>query len=99
MTQDELVAELRRKVTGRVTSAAYVDRPLITLVIPGRRRPFPAKGFPRAELLCYNSAGGSVWLYDAERLLRAIEKHHPHVVPTGVGKTAPQGVIDLLGNH
>lgn len=72
MTQDELVAELQKKVTGRVNGAAWVHRPMVIVVVPGNKRPFPAKGFPRAELLCLNSKNESVWLYDAERLLKAL---------------------------
>ena len=74
MTQDELVAELQKRIAGQVNGAAWVRRPLVTLVIQGAKRPFPIKGFPRAELLCNNSKGESVWLYDAERLLAALNK-------------------------
>jgi hypothetical protein len=79
MTQDELVAAIKEKLRPpTVHAAAYVKRPLITLVAPGRKRPFPAKGFPRAELLTVTEREDgihSVWLYDAERLLTALNKH------------------------
>lgn len=49
---------------------------LIQLVSPDHKRPFPTKGWPRPEeLLCCNSSGGSVWLYDAKKVLEAVNKH------------------------
>lgn len=74
MTSEELVSALQTKIAGYVNLASYVTRPLITIVVPGRKRPFPAKGFPRAELLTVNSKGEAVWLYDAERLLKSLER-------------------------
>lgn len=47
----------------------------VTLVSPDLRRPLPAKGFPRPTLLCQNSMGTSVWMYDAERLRAAVIKN------------------------
>lgn len=48
---------------------------VVQLVSPDKRTPLPRKGWPRPELLCINSLGQSVWLYDSARLLKALEKN------------------------
>lgn len=57
MTMMELIDACRNSQSGS-----------ITLVSKDKKAPFPRKGFPRAELLCQNSNGETVWLYDAKKL-------------------------------
>lgn len=50
----------------------------IQLVNSTQRAPFPKKGWPRGELLCTSRVSTglqSVWLYDAKKLLDALNKH------------------------
>lgn len=61
MTLDELTAACK------ANSHVY-------LVNTGLRAPFSGKGWPKGTLMCNNSAGNSVWLYDSARLLAALEK-------------------------
>lgn len=49
---------------------------IVQLVSTSQRPPFPRKGWPKGELLCDNiPSGGSVWLYDAVKLLLALDEN------------------------
>lgn len=52
------------------------DKPLVTLVWITGKNPLPRKGWPRPKhLLCENSRGEKVYLYDATNMLAALAAH------------------------
>lgn len=60
--------------------AALKAQPFIQLASKDHHAPFPRKGWPKGELLCHNSEGGSVWMYKSDALLKALEKNGVKVV-------------------
>ncbi len=54
---------------------AVANQGSLALVSQDRSAPFPKKGWPKGELLCVNEAMQSVWRYDAQALLDALERH------------------------
>ena len=72
MTIDELKQACRDAIEKKISSPAGI----VLVNKKGLGRPLPAKGFPRPQLLCQNSRKESVWMYNAEKLLAALEKEH-----------------------
>lgn len=54
---------------------AVANNGSIALVSQDRNAPFPRKGWPKGVLLCVNEVQQSVWHYDAQALLDALECH------------------------
>lgn len=73
MTADELRAACQKSETGSVM-----------LVNSTAAAPFHGKGWPRGSLLCINPQGQGVWMYDAKRLLAALDKQLERLKNTGL---------------
>lgn len=72
MTPKELAAQCHKAIAVK-KQYGFSEPARVTLVYPKGSKVI-RKGFPRGQLLCVNSDGGRVYLYEAHKILKVIDK-------------------------